>query len=194
MEYNGLDNSEDVLSSQMQFSQENERTLPYGSSLSHPTMDFSIIYNSRDVGASSNPSTGSSLPRQKPPTGRPPLPPAALTVLTRSRSPPKGIVSQDSITVENPYRGRDWEHVNSALHRKYPMEEPGLISRKDFNEREGMKDLYDLKALEKGDIEDDENLEMTKMWIRKLKFAIKQNMIETDTDSDSGSAYGEDDL
>lgn len=201
LEYNGLQNSEDIFSSQMEFSQENQSNLPSGSSVSNPTMDFSIISNSRDVRSRSTPSidyavdssTSSLLPHQKSTLGRPPLPPAASTVLTRSRSPHKGVVSQDPIAAENPYRGKNWEDVNTALHRKYPMEEPGFISPRGFNEREGMNDLSDLKALKNGDIEDDEDLEMTQMWIRKLKFAIKQNMVESDSDSDDGSAYVDED-
>jgi hypothetical protein len=30
---------------------------------------------------------------------------------------------------------------------------------------------------------------MTKMWIRKLKFAIKQSMIESDSSEDDDSVY-----
>jgi hypothetical protein len=158
------------------------------SSLSIPTMDFSIICNSHPRPIHS---TTASANRE---IGRPPLVPA-LTVLTRSKSPLKSVVTQETITPINPYRGKDWEYVNTNLHRKYPMAEPGLISLRDFIVTEAAKDLKDLQDLKTGEVEDDEQLHMTKLWINKLKFAIKQEMItDSDSGSDNGSAYEEEDL
>ena len=67
------------------------------------------------------------------------------------------------------------------------MEEPGLISLIDFNFRDGSKDLCDLQDLKKGEVEDDETLGMTELWIRKIKFSLKRIIGVSDTESDSGS-------
>ena len=178
--YSGLENGREFCS-QMDFSQDREEddnnAQPSASSISKPIMDFSLICNSRVR-------TSSSV---APKSGRPPLaPPVAppSSMLTRSRSPaaPNPLV--------NPYRGKDWEYINTALHRKYPMEKPGLISMKDFSFREGSQDLCDLKDLKKGEVEDDETCEMTMIWIKKLQLALKRFMGVSDTDSDSGSDNG----
>jgi hypothetical protein len=69
------------------------------------------------------------------------------------------------------------------------MEEPGLISLRSFQSGEAIKDVNELQDLKPGEVEDDDTLQMTKMWIRKLKFAIKQSMIESDSSEDDDSVY-----
>ena len=151
--YNGLANGREF-PSQMEFPQVRDEDMNYAkpseSSISKPTMSFSIVSNNRARPTSSN----------APISGRPPLVPNPSLVLTRSRSPQ----AIKSPAPENPYCGKDWEYINSTLHRKYPMEEPGLISLIDFNFRDGSKDLCDLQDLKKGEVEDDETLGMTELW------------------------------
>ena len=44
-------------------------------------------------------------------------------------------------------------------------------------------------AEREGEVEDDNTGEMTMIWIRKLKSALRRNLGETDSNSDSGSIY-----
>ena len=69
------------------------------------------------------------------------------------------------------------------------MEEPGLISLRCFQSGEAIKDVNELQDLKPEEVEDDDTLQMTKMWIRKLKFAIEQSMIESDLSENDDSVY-----
>ena len=182
--YDGLDNDQSMeLSSQMEFSQEISATTgpemssnsssssssPSSSSsssttsfLSDPIVEFSIVSSSTPRVRTTKSATLSSNTLLSS-NGRPPLPPTASSVFTRSRSPLKENVTKSIVQPVNSYRGKDWEYLNTTLHRKYSMEEPGLISLRCFQSGEAIKDVNELQDLKPGEVEDDDALQMTKM-------------------------------
>ena len=60
----------------------------------------------------------------------------------------------------------------------------------NFNTRDAIKDLDDLVKLRKGDVEDDEDLELTRLWVKKIKSAIHQiNQSDSDSEDDTVNYY-----
>ena len=131
------------------------------SSIGAPTMEFDIAPPIRS--------------RMKPVTARPPLHPPVKALQTIREMATRTYSPEKAKSQENPYRGKDYEFLNTVFHRKYPLEKPGVISLLNFNTRDAIKDLDDLVKLRKGDVEDDEELELTRLWVKKIKSAIHQS-------------------
>ena len=107
-----------------------------------------------------------------------------------TRSSPGPSLTTSSTVPANLYRGRDYEFMNCALHDTYGFSTGLDFPIENFNFKEAKKDIKYLRALSKGDIKDDYDLEMVKMWINKLPRTLHKEFDETDEfngDSDSES-------
>jgi hypothetical protein len=82
-----------------------------------------------------------------------------------TRSSPGPSFTTSSNLPANPYRGRDYQFMNCALHDTYGFSNGLEFPVENFNFKEAKKDIKYLRALSKGDIKDDYELEMVKMWI-----------------------------
>lgn len=105
-----------------------------------------------------------------------------------TRSSPGPSLTTSSTVPANPYRGHDFEFMNTTLHDTYGFSNGLEFPVDNFNFKEAKKDIKYLRALKKGDITDDPNLEMVQMWINKLLRTLNKEFDETDefnNDSDS---------
>jgi hypothetical protein len=72
-----------------------------------------------------------------------------------------------------------------VLHKRYPIMKKGIISVKNLDFEMAKTDHELLKKLKFGDVEDDNHLVMTSLWISKLRVAISKEAIEDDSDSET---------
>ena len=165
--------------SESHYSVEPTSTNTRKSSISHPTMNFQIDTDSASVS-----------------NGRPPLAPktkaaptkvpeASRQYITRNNSPAKIAQLVQNEGPENPFRGRDYEFLNSVLHKRYCIVKGGIISVKNMNFEMANNDLHLLRNLKIGDVKDDEHLILTNLWVSKLRVAISKEPIQDDSDSDT---------
>ena len=80
------------------------------------------------------------------------------------------------------------------MHGRYPVARtnPGVILQVGFNIRNAIRDMDDLRAFDKNDIEGDPQLFGIKLWCKKLKNAIataEAHLEEAADSDDSCSLY-----
>lgn len=162
------------------------------SSISHPTSTFDV-----SIGANKQ---GDGLLRPPMPTRRnPPTVHSSVTLqpsrayITRSSPSTNKIKHADIITERiNQFHEKSWEDINNTMHGRYPVPRtnPGVILQVGFNIRNAIRDMDDLRAFDKNDLEGDPQLFGIKLWCKKLKNAIAtaEALMEEAADSDDSSS------
>jgi hypothetical protein len=132
---------------------------------------------------------------------RPPLPPKNVppTVIVQksrqyvTRSSPASSRPSPVHSNVNPYTGMSWEDMNEKLHSTYPIipNQPGVICIDAFDVKAAVKDLIYLSQLKMNEVDEDPNLYLVGLWMKKIKDAIRSAKPKNETrieDSDSEDA------
>jgi hypothetical protein len=132
---------------------------------------------------------------------RPPLPPKKETptfVLKNShqyvtRSSPASSKPSFVLSNVNPFTGMSWEDMNGKLHSTYPIipNQPGVICIDAFDVKAAVQDIIYLSQLKKNEVDEDPDLYLVGLWIKKIRDAIRSAKQKNETrieDSDSEDA------